>query len=194
MRVVFGWANSRNNNHATKVIGGLAVGRTLGDSATHEINAEWLVSAWQTRFYDINGNLMSKFSEMHAPFLVNYRYYIPMPRVPWAFHLGSGLGVDLISRSYTPPEQEEIWSKESTWQGGWSFSVAAAANAGLVVRCSQYFSLDVSYRCMWQSASGYCRNNATNATNGQPAPKPTVYVGTRPDIVNMVTFAARFWY
>jgi len=193
LRVIFGWANSRNNNHTTKIIGGLALGGTFDDSYRHETNLEWLVSSWQTSFYDAGGNFVCRRSELHAPLLLNYRYYIVMPRLPCAFHIGGGAGCDFISTSY----MLEHLNKEdagSSW-GGWSFSLAVAAEAGFVVRLSRYFGMEFSYRCMWQSASGYWPGNTNTDTIGPPPPStPSVYIGTRPDIVNMMLFNMRFTF
>jgi len=194
LRVVFGWANSRNNNHATKIIGGLALGKTFGDSAAHEIGAEWLVSAWQTSFYDVGDNFVCRRSELHAPLLLNYRYYIPMSRIHCAFHVGGGAGCDFISTSYMLDKANFPGIDTSSW-GGWSFSLAAAAEAGFVLRLSRYFGVEFSYRCLWQSASGYWPGASTD-DNGIPysSTQPSVYIGTRPDIVNMLLFNARFTF
>ena len=190
-RVIFGWANSRNNNHATKIIGGLAVGGTFDDSYRHEINVEWLVSSWQTSFYDASGNFVCRRSELHAPLLLNYRYYIVVPRLPCAFHVGGGAGCDFISTSYM---LDPAWNKDGR-ESGWSFSLAAAAEAGFVLRLSRHFSVEFSYRCLWQSASGYWGKNDNNNNNiPPPAPKPSIQIGTRPDIVNMLLFNARFTF
>jgi len=193
LRVIFGWANSRNNNHATKIIAGFAAAKTIDDSGRHEINAEWLLSSWQTSFYDAGGNFVCRRSELHAPLLLNYRYYIALPRVPCAFYAGGGIGCDFISTSYMLDVMKADGSLSSSSWGGWSFSLAAAANAGFAVRLSRYFCLDISYRCLWQSASGYWPGSSTD-DNGFPysSTQPKVYIGTRPDIVNMILFNIRF--
>ena len=193
LRVIFGWANSRNNNHATKIIGGLAVGGTFDDSYRHEINLEWLVSSWQTSFYDAGGSFVCRRSELHAPLLLNYRYYIVMPRLPCAFHVGGGAGCDFISTSYMLDVMNQDGTRNNNSWGGWSFSLAVAAEAGFVVRLSGHFGMECSYRCMWQSASGYWPGSSTDDKGfSYSATTPKVFIGTRPDIVNMVLFNLRF--
>jgi len=194
LRVIFGWANSRNNNHATKIIGGLGIGGYLGDPVRHEINMDFLLSAWQTRFYDSSGNLRSKYSQMHVPLLLNYGYHIALPRIPCAFHVGGGMGIDFIETTFTPIGQNDLWNQNGIGTGR-SVSFASAANAGFVVRLSSRFSLDFSYRCMWQSASRYVYTNSnTNNSPSQPSPTPSVSLRARSDIVNMILFNAGFWF
>jgi len=176
LRVSFGWAKSRNNNYATKVIGGLSYVQSFGVDDRHEINLEYLWSAWQTSFYDYNGNFVARHTVVHHPILINYRCHVPVPRTPCAFHLGGGIGLDIMGTSSTSKDNNSRNRKDSDTD----FALAVVASAGAIIRFTQRLGLEFSYRCLWQSASTYTGNPVTNPGTGK-----TSYTGTRPDVVNM---------
>lgn len=189
-RLIFGCSYSRNNDHGAKIIGGVSAGGFFGENGNHETNIEILLSAWQTSRYDLNGDFICKITESHIPVLLNYRYYFRVPKTPVAFHAGGGIGCDIISNSYKPGKEHDVWDEDSTWLDHTDFSFAACATAGIVLRCGKNFGLEFTYRCMWQSGSGYMGDTTVDGTHNTPR----VRMGTRPDIIHMLTAGISFAY
>jgi hypothetical protein len=107
-RLILGCAYSRNNDHSTKIIGGISVGGFFGENGNHETNIEILLSAWQTNRYDKSDTFVSKVTEVHVPILLNYRYYLRVPKTPVAFHAGGGIGCDIIYNSFKPGREHSV--------------------------------------------------------------------------------------
>lgn len=190
-RLIFGCAYSRNNDHSTKLIGGLSAGGYFGENNNHEAGIEFMLSAWQTSRYDIQGNFVSRISETHAPVLLSYRYYLVVPKTPVALHLGDGIGCDIISNSFKPGRESDAWDEEnSTWFDKSDIAFAASATGGITIHCGKRFNLDFAYRFLWQSGAGYMDDTTMDGTHNTPK----VRIGTRPDIIHMVTAAIGFAY
>lgn len=188
-RLIFGCAYSRNNDHSTKLIGGISGGGYFGDNGNHEAGIDFMLSAWQTSRYDTQGNFVSRITETHTPVLLSYRYYLVVPKTPVTLHLGGGIGCDFISNAFKPGRESDAWDEEnSTWLGKSDIAFAACATGGISIHCGRGFNLDFAYRFLWQSGAGYMNDTTMDGTHNTPK----VRIGTRPDLIHMVTVAIGF--
>lgn len=190
-RIVTGYAYSTNDARAASAIFGISSGGTFGKNNTSEMNIEWLAGVWKTSRYDNDGRLTDASRELHMPVMLNYRYYIRIPKVAAALYVGAGAGVHLISatfdtRSATTQYNYDGTQNKDTWWDDFDYALTAAGTVGLAINLSKRGGIDIGWRCVWQSGSWHdFRDEFGNHDNA-----PTVW--TKQDRMRMISVCAHW--
>lgn len=190
-RFVSGYAYSSKDPHAVSAIFGISSGGTFDKNNTSELNLEWLAGIWKTNRYYGDGRWADTSRELHMPIMLNYRYYVRIPKVPAAFYIGAGAGVHLISTTFdtisaTTQYNNDGTQREDSWWEYFDYAVTGAGTMGIAINLSKNAGIDIGWRWVWRSGSWHdFQDEFGNYDNART-------VWTKQDTMRMVTVCAHW--
>ena len=142
------------DGYSSKVGAGVAVGTNLGAEREQEVSLEFAGAQWNTSEVSTAG--IAAVRQRFVTCLVNYRYHVGPASAPVRFYVGPAIGMTNNRTSLATVGPASIYAgDDSTWSFTWSGS------AGLDIKLTERFHLDVGYRFLHVNATDTRIHNIT---------------------------------